>query len=135
MPVIGPIEYLGYAEGRGIGGGSCHNYQEAVRGASYAYDEWAALSGSDQWSYNNMLPLFKALETYTPDGNAVDHQQRGTHGPIRMTQTNTLAQVQADPVLSGMATTGNVGYRTDINNAAEVTTTGLVNVGVSPYGP
>ncbi len=33
-----------------------------MRGQARDYDEWAAITGDDSWSWNNVLPIFKRSE-------------------------------------------------------------------------
>ena len=47
--------------GKALGGSSTINSMVYIRGAAEDYDEWAAL-GCDGWSYDDVLPVFKALE-------------------------------------------------------------------------
>ncbi|WP_349292651.1 GMC family oxidoreductase N-terminal domain-containing protein [Bacillus methanolicus] len=70
--------------GRVIGGSSEVNYMFAVRGSRELYNEWAALIGSDQWSYNQVRPLFIENETYT--GQTQSPNERGRKGPIFVRQ-------------------------------------------------
>lgn len=51
-----------YEQARLMGGGSSINGQIANRGTPADYDEWAAL-GCEGWSWQGVLPFFKALET------------------------------------------------------------------------
>ncbi|MDQ8739114.1 GMC family oxidoreductase [Paenibacillus sp. LHD-38] len=70
--------------GRVIGGSSETNFMFAVRGSRELYDEWAALSDNEHWSYNQVRPLFKANETYT--GETQDPNERGRRGPVFVRQ-------------------------------------------------
>lgn len=70
--------------GRVIGGSSETNYMFAVRGSRELYDEWAAISGNDQWSYSQVRPLFIENETYT--GQTQNPDERGRSGPIFVRQ-------------------------------------------------
>lgn len=70
--------------GRAIGGSSETNYMLAVRGSRELYNEWAAISGKDEWSYNQVKPLFIANETYT--GQTQSPSERGRRGPIFVRQ-------------------------------------------------
>ena len=63
--------------GKGLGGSSSINGMMVVRGHAGDYDEWAAL-GNHGWSYGEVLPYFKRLET-RHDG---DEAYRGRGGPI-----------------------------------------------------
>lgn len=97
-----------YSEGRLWGGSSAHNFLISVRGTPSIYDEWATISGNPVWSYNNMIPFMKALETYTPAETPIDTTQRGTNGPISITQSpqtptpnNTIPLLQAYNTVTG----------------------------------
>ncbi|RDW84957.1 hypothetical protein BP6252_02547 [Coleophoma cylindrospora] len=49
--------------GTGIGGGSRLNYMSWVRGPKADFDDWAKLVGDESWSWDNVLPHFKEMET------------------------------------------------------------------------
>lgn len=101
-----PLTVFSYSSGQGLGGGSTHNFLIAYRGTPRIYNEWAAISGNSNWSYNgNILNLMKALETYTPNGTVLNPAQRGTHGPIAVTQNPPLNQVAGDYLSSLSAVT------------------------------
>ena len=59
-PQRAPLRYMEQA--RVIGGGSSINAQMANRGSPEDYEEWAEL-GADGWSWNEVLPYFKKLES------------------------------------------------------------------------
>jgi choline dehydrogenase len=63
--------------GRMLGGSSAINGMVWVRGQRQDYDHWAQL-GNRGWSYQDVLPIFKAMESY----RAGDAQVRGREGPI-----------------------------------------------------
>ena len=50
--------------GKVVGGSSAINGQIFLRGVPEDYDSWASL-GNDEWSYLNVLPYFRRLETDT----------------------------------------------------------------------
>jgi len=50
--------------GRAVGGGSAVNFMLYVRGAASDYDDWAAF-GNKGWSFNELLPFFKKVNTVT----------------------------------------------------------------------
>lgn len=79
---------LTYSEGRMWGGSSAHNFLIAVRGTPSIYNGRATVSGDSRWTHNNLLPYMKAIETYTPTGTSIDTSQRGTDGPISVTQSS-----------------------------------------------
>ena len=63
--------------GKVIGGSGSVNGQVFLRGVPEDYDDWAA-EGNDEWSFVNLLPFFRKLET---DLNVRD-DFHGTDGPI-----------------------------------------------------
>lgn len=119
-------EVITYSEGRGWGGGSMHNYLTAVRGTPRIYDFWAQFSNSPRWKYHHLLPVMKSIEHYTPDMTPLNPVQRGTHGPINITQYPPIDQ---DPFVIEIATQGNTaeGFLVDYNDPT------YGNVGFSPY--
>jgi choline dehydrogenase len=69
--------------GKMLGGSSSINGMVFVRGQARDYDHWAQL-GNRGWSYEDVLPLFKKMESY--DGGGSD-EFRGRDGPLKVTQT------------------------------------------------
>lgn len=65
------------ARGKVIGGSGSVNGQVFLRGVPEDYDDWAA-AGNAEWSFVNLLPFFRKLET---DLNVRD-DFHGTDGPI-----------------------------------------------------
>ncbi len=66
--------------GKTLGGSSSINGLVFVRGQSHDYNTWAQL-GNTGWSYEDVLPVFKRMESY--DGG--DDKYRGRSGPLRVT--------------------------------------------------
>ena len=66
--------------GRLLGGSSAINGLVFVRGQAQDYDTWAQL-GNKGWSYTDVLPYFKRLESYEGGEDAY----RGREGPLRVT--------------------------------------------------
>jgi len=50
--------------GKGLGGSSVINAMMYLRGSPYDYDNWANITGDFIWTYVNLLPFFKKIETY-----------------------------------------------------------------------
>lgn len=94
FPNMAPQFFI-YSDGRMWGGGSASNAMFAVRGTPRVYNEWAAISGNPQWSYNNILPYFLAAEHYTPNGTIANPAQRGLSGTLFITQK---PPVNTDPI-------------------------------------
>ena len=55
-----------------------------VRGQSQDYDTWAQL-GNRGWSYREVLPIFRDMESYQGDA---DDEYRGRGGPLKVTESN-----------------------------------------------
>jgi choline dehydrogenase len=66
--------------GKLLGGSSSINGMVFVRGQSHDFDHWAQL-GNRGWSYQDVLPLFKKMESY----EAGDDEYRGRTGPLKVT--------------------------------------------------
>ncbi len=67
--------------GRLLGGSSAINGNAFVRGQAQDFDTWAQM-GNRGWSYRDVLPFFKRMESYEGDG---DDAFRGRDGPLRVT--------------------------------------------------
>ena len=67
--------------GRMLGGSSAINGCAFVRGQAQDFDTWAQM-GNRGWSYKDVLPLFKRMESYDGSG---DDTFRGRNGPLRIT--------------------------------------------------
>jgi choline dehydrogenase len=68
--------------GKVVGGSGAINGMLYVRGNAADYDGWAQL-GCRGWSYDDVLPYFKASENYANGG---DPDYRGTDGPLATRQ-------------------------------------------------
>jgi choline dehydrogenase len=53
-----------YARGKVLGGSTSINAMIYMRGQERDYDEWAALTGDEGWSWQNVLPVFRRSEDY-----------------------------------------------------------------------
>ena len=87
-----PEEHLGgrrlaTPRGKVLGGSSSINGMIYVRGHPKDFDGWSNL-GANGWSYSDVLPYFKRLESWTPVGNNIDKGWRGTTGPLKVQQAN-----------------------------------------------
>ena len=67
--------------GRMLGGSSAINGNAFVRGQAQDFDTWAQM-GNRGWSYKDVLPYFKGMESYLGGG---DDAYRGRAGPLRVT--------------------------------------------------
>ena len=69
--------------GKILGGSSSINGLVFVRGQAQDYDMWAQL-GNRGWSYEDVLPIFRDMESYSGDGN---NEFRGSNGPLKISDT------------------------------------------------
>jgi choline dehydrogenase len=67
--------------GKLLGGSSSINGMAFVRGQSQDFDTWAQM-GNRGWSYEEVLPFFRRMESYEGDG---DERFHGHEGPLRVT--------------------------------------------------
>jgi choline dehydrogenase len=69
--------------GRMLGGSSAINGMVWVRGQRQDYDHWAQL-GNRGWSYQDVLPIFKSMESYAGG----DNELRGRDGCLKITDSD-----------------------------------------------
>ena len=69
--------------GRMLGGSSAINGMVWVRGQRQDYDHWAQL-GNRGWSYQDVLPIFKSMESYAGG----DGEIRGREGPLKISDND-----------------------------------------------
>ncbi len=71
--------------GKVIGGSSSINGMVYVRGHAGDYDHWEE-SGAAGWSYGDVLPYFKRMETWEPGPHGGDPSWRGSDGPLHVSR-------------------------------------------------
>ncbi len=76
---------LACPRGKVIGGSSSINGMVYVRGHARDFDTWAEM-GADGWSYADVLPYYKRMETWHDGGHGGDHTWRGTDGPLHVSR-------------------------------------------------
>jgi choline dehydrogenase len=76
--------------GKVLGGSSSTNGMIAVRGCASDYDMWRQL-GLRGWSYEDVLPYFKRLETYWPG----DGEHHGFDGPVGISRSKLRLPLQS----------------------------------------
>jgi choline dehydrogenase len=99
--------------GKLLGGSSSINGMVFVRGQSQDYDQWAQL-GNRGWSYREVLPIFRDMESYQGDA---DDEYRGRGGPLKVTESNESGPLY-DALIKAAGEVG-VGYTKDYNGAAQ----------------
>jgi choline dehydrogenase len=80
-----------------LGGGSSINGLYYGRGSNAVYSRWEGISGSSNWSLDNILATFKTLENY--QGLTITPGARGESGPVNILQTPTVSQITSQVLL------------------------------------
>jgi choline dehydrogenase len=99
--------------GKVLGGSSAINGMVFVRGQSQDYDTWAQL-GNRGWSYREVLPVFRDMESYQGSG---DEEYRGRNGPLKVTE-NTETGPLYDLLIKAAGECG-IEYTRDYNGAKQ----------------
>jgi choline dehydrogenase len=86
-----------WTTGMVLGGGSSINGLYYGRGSNAVYSRWETISGSSNWSLDNILATFQALENY--QGLTITPGARGVNGPVNVLQTPTVSQITAQVLL------------------------------------
>jgi 5-(hydroxymethyl)furfural/furfural oxidase len=110
-----------YWRGRGVGGSSAINGQIAIRGVPEDYDGWAA-AGCRGWSFAEVLPAFRRMETDERFG-ALDYH--GDAGPIPIYRAPVSKWGPVDQALAEAALDEGYPWAPDHNAPG--------STGLSPY--
>ncbi len=111
---VNPYAVFAYTQGKQWGGSSGHNYLHAVRGTPSIYNQWAAITGDARWSYDNLLNnVMIPMEHYTPTDTIADPSQRGSRGPLFITQYPPL---DGDSFYQAVSTATHAPLISDYNN-------------------
>lgn len=86
-----------WTTGMVLGGGSSINGLYYGRGSNAVYSRWEGISGSSNWSLDNILATFDALENY--QGLTITPGARGNGGAVNVLQTPTISQITANVLL------------------------------------
>lgn len=76
---------LAVPRGKVIGGSSSINGMVFVRGHAKDFDHWAE-AGAQGWSYADVLPYFRRMETWHGGDEAAPEGFRGDSGPLHVTR-------------------------------------------------
>ena len=99
--------------GKLLGGSSSINGQAFVRGQSQDFDTWAQM-GNYGWSYEDVLPFFKRMESYR---GGSDDRFRGREGPILVNNPPPRDEIFAR-VIEAAAQVG-IRHNPDYNGAQQ----------------
>jgi len=76
---------LACPRGKVIGGSSSINGMVYVRGHAMDFDHWEE-AGARGWSYADVLPYYKRMESWHDNGHGGDPAWRGTDGPLHVSR-------------------------------------------------
>jgi choline dehydrogenase-like flavoprotein len=99
--------------GKLLGGSSSINGMVFVRGQAQDYDTWAQF-GNRGWSYREVLPIFRDMESYQGDG---DEDYRGRSGPLKVTENNETGPLY-DALIKAAGELG-IAYTKDYNGTRQ----------------
>ena len=99
--------------GKLLGGSSSINGMVFVRGQAQDFDTWAQM-GNRGWSYTEVLPFFKRMESYAGEG---DDAFRGREGPLRVTNPEPRDPLFAT-IIKAAAQVG-IRHNPDYNGASQ----------------
>src|SRR5258705_12686514 len=86
-----------WTTGLGLGGGSSITGMYYGRVSHAVYSQWQTVSNSTNWSLNNILNTFIAIETY--QGLTITPNARGQSGKVNILQTPTVAPLTLTTIL------------------------------------
>ena len=102
-----------WPRGKLLGGSSSINAMVWIRGAREDFDDWRN-AGNPGWGYDDLLPVFKALE----DNQAGGDKWRGTGGPLHITDTSSSVHPLTKRYLAAGQQAG-LPLNPDFNGAAQ----------------
>lgn len=102
-----------WPRGKIMGGSSSINAMVWIRGAAQDFDDWAA-AGNPEWSWKNMLPVFKAIEENQGGAN----EFRSVGGPLHVSNTENQVHPLAHEFIKAGEEVG-LPRNHDFNGAAQ----------------
>jgi len=98
-----------WPRGKLLGGSSSINAMVYVRGNPQDFDDWQ-MAGNPGWSYNDLLPYFKRMETWQHG----DDQYRGSNGPLNVSDVAEQLHPLCDNFVSAAEELG-ISFNADMN--------------------
>jgi choline dehydrogenase len=106
------------SQGFALGGTTVINAEMWVRGHQNDFDRWANNFGATGWSYNDVLPYFKKIETNTFK-YGINPAYHGITGPLKVTPSDDHSP--EDQALINAAAAYGIPFNTDINGGQQLT--------------
>lgn len=100
------------SQGIALGGTSIINANMFVRGHAGDYDRWVNVHGAPGWSFNDVLPFFKKIET-NPSKFAANPAYHGNAGPLKVNPD--FVGAANDQVLVNAAAAYGIPFNADHN--------------------
>jgi choline dehydrogenase-like flavoprotein len=124
--------YFAYPRGNGAGGSCGHHSMYDGRGSPLVYDRIAELVKDDIWSYNNILPYYKKMESYNvPNANPEIH---GKNGWLQIKKNSSLKDDLALEMIQVFMDDMDIPYRQDPSDPAQVSGVYLSEEQIGPDG-
>lgn len=93
--------------GRVMGGGSSVNMMGVVRPTQHDLDTWESL-GNPGWSYEDMLPILRRIES---DQDFGDHAHHGNSGPLTVKRGFSFDEPRSGPIEAFVNRATSLGYK------------------------
>lgn len=107
-----------YPRGNGAGGSTNNNALVYGRGDPNIYNSIANYVNDPIWSYDNILPYYKKMETYNvPDGEPGIH---GYDGWLKIRETGPLDMDLRQELIDSITQIEDIPVRTDPNDPAQI---------------
>ena len=114
-----------WPRGKVMGGSSSINAMVYVRGNHKDFDQWANM-GNPGWSYNDVLPYFKKMESWQNGANNF----RGGDGPLNVSEVSDQLHPLCKNFLSAAEEIG-INQNTDMNGEYQE---GVGNYQITTHG-
>lgn len=115
-------------QGRLVGGSTSINAMMYVRGNAANFDQWRDM-GAEGWSYKEVLPFFKKIESY----KGVASEYRGTEGELSIRDCPEEV-IQSNEFLNGAVELGYDGPNWDYNGERQENGAGLLQFHITTDG-
>jgi choline dehydrogenase len=121
-----------YPRGNGLGGSTNHHALVDGRGSAQIYDQIAKLVGDKRWSYQNVLPYYKKMESYNI--SPTDLRYHGTDGWLQITRGSSKSPFHKDLIKAAHQTTGAPIRQDASGNPKNADGISVANIHVTPDG-
>lgn len=120
-----------YPRGDGLGGSTNHHALVDGRGSPQIYDKISELVGDERWSYNNVLPYFKKMESYNSSSDSLYH---GHNGWLQIRRGTVKAPLYKDFIIAANEITGAPIQDDMSGNPRNASGLGITDVQITPDG-